>query len=134
MAEVAAWVTKNRISQYVPSLRGYDDIFRLRVILHDFGLVWESAETDVERRVLVEAEPECFDKRWDAFLAAYVEHLCCHAGLEAPAWVEGDSRYLTSRWYAGIYPPQQRGSVIMATPAAFDVHGICIDQRELMVV
>lgn len=67
-------ITENRLACYVPGLREYDDGFRLRVILHDFGMVWQHAGR-AERAVLVEEEPEPFDERWDGFLAAYVEQL-----------------------------------------------------------
>lgn len=48
------------------------------VILHDFEMAWQDADDD-ERAVLAAEEPEPDDARWDAFLAAYVKHLCHHA-------------------------------------------------------
>lgn len=131
--QLDATITANRLACYVPALRDYDDDFRLRVILHDFGLVWQNA-SPTERIVLVAEEPELFDQRWDAFLGAYVEHLCYHAGLDAPDWVHDASRYLTRMWWPGDPFEFERGSIILKTPAAFEVHGIWIDERELEVV
>ena len=50
-------ITENRLCCYVPGLREYDDTLRLRVVLHDFGMVWQHATTE-ERQVLVEKEPQ----------------------------------------------------------------------------
>ena len=126
-------ITANRLACYVPGLRGFDDAFRLRVILHDFGMVWQDAD-DGERAVLAAEEPEPFDARWDAFLAAYVEHLCYHAGIDAPDWTSGEGRYLDRMWWPAHYFEFERGSVMLSTPAAFEVHGIWIAERELEVV
>ena len=122
-----------RLADYALSLRDYDDEFRLRVILHGFGLVWQDASPQ-ERIVLVEQEPEPFDQRWDAFLAAYAEHLCHRAGGRMPDWTQHESRYLKQMWWAGDPFKFERGSIILDTPASFEVHGIWIDERELRVV
>ena len=132
-ARLDVTITANRLACYVSALRDYDDEFRLRVILHDFGLVWQHA-SPTERIVLVDEEPELFEQRWDAFLAAYVEHLCYRAGLDVPDWVQDESRYLTRMWWAGDPFEFERGSIILSTPAAFEVHGIWLDERELQVV
>ena len=39
-------IAANRLACYVFALSEYDDAFRLRVIVHDFGLVWEYANND----------------------------------------------------------------------------------------
>lgn len=126
-------ITDNRLVCYVPALRECDDRFRLRVILHDFGMVWQHA-TPAQRELLVAQEPESVDERWDAFLGAYVEHLCYHAGLTAPAWTRHNSRYLQRMWWPAHYFDFERGSVMMSTPAAFEIHGIWIAERELEVI
>ncbi len=126
-------ITENRLACYVLGLREYDDAFRLRVILHDFGMVWQHADR-AERIILVEEEPEPFDERWDGFLAAYVEHLCYHAQLPTPAWTQQENRYLERMWWPAHYFEFERGSVMMSTPAAFEVHGMWIAERELEVV
>ena len=126
-------ITANVLARYVSALRGSDEDFRLRLVLHDFGMVFQHAAT-AERVVLLAEEPELFDARWDAFLAAYAEHLAHHAGLEAPAWVGGPRRYLREFWFPGRRFPRERAATILTTPGAFEAHGIWFPARELEVV
>ena len=94
-------ITANVLANYVPTLRHEDDeVWRARVVLHDFGMVWQHADA-TERELLVADEPEPFDQRWDAFLAAYVEYLCYHADMAAPRWVFKRSRHLSEFWFPG---------------------------------
>ena len=123
----------NQLASYVSSLRANDDEFRLRLLLHGFGLVWQDASRD-ERRGLVAAEPEPFDPRWDAFLAAFAEHLCHEAGLEPPSWTSDDRRRLDQHWHAGGCFSFDHDRSVAATPAAFDAHGIWLPADELTVV
>lgn len=126
-------ITANALARYVPILRASDDDFRLRVVLHDFGMVFQHADTQ-ERMFLVAEEPEPFDARWDAFLAAYIEHLCYHAGIKAPSWVFTSERHLPNFWYPGRRFPRERAATILTTPGAFEAHGIWFPERELEVV
>lgn len=126
-------ITANALARYVPTLRVSDDDFRLRIVLHDFGMVFQHA-SERERVFLVAEEPELFDPRWDAFLAAYTEHLCYHAGIPAPAWVFTAQRHLSRFWFPGKRFPRERAATILTTPAAFEVHGIWFPERELEVV
>ena len=93
-------ITANTLARYVPALRVSDDEFRLRLVLHDFGIVFQNAGTR-EREFLVSEEPELFEPRWDAFVAAYAEHLCHHTDIPTPAWVFTTERHLPRFWYAG---------------------------------
>ena len=127
-------ITANVLANYVPALRAEsDDGWRARIVLHDFGLVWQHA-TAAEREVLMAAEPEPFDSNWDAFLAAYVEYLCYHAEMPVPEWVFGAGRYLPRFWFPGPRFPRERAATILTTPAAFEAHGIWFPARELEVV
>ena len=127
-------ITANVLANYVPALRAEsDEAWRARIVLHDFGLVWQHASA-AEREVLVADEPEPFDPRWDAFLAAYVEFLCHHAELPAPQWVFDPRRHLGEFWFPGPRFPRERAATILATPAAFEAHGIWFPARELEVV
>jgi len=123
----------NTLASYVPWLREADDEWRLRIVLHDFGLVWHDSHT-VGRAKLVKAEPATVDQRWDAFLAAYVEHHCWHEGIAAPTWVFDDSRYLTGFWFPGPDLANFRSESIVHSPAAFEAHGVLLAARELVVV
>lgn len=123
------------LAEYVPRIREVDDdIWRMRVVLHEFGLRWEDASRE-ERLDLVEAEPGPISPPWDALLAAYVEHRCYHDGLKAPAWVFAESRYLEGFWFP--FPTEWSGfrvEAIVHAPAAFEAHGVLIAERDLLVV
>ena len=43
-----ATVAANRLACYVPGLREFDNASRLRIILHDFGMVFQDADKPVE--------------------------------------------------------------------------------------
>lgn len=127
-------ITANVLANYVAALREEsDEAWRARIVLHDFGMVWQHAVA-AERELLVATEPELFDPPWDAFLAAYVEYLCYHAELPAPEWVFGPERYLAEFWFPGPRFPRERAATILTTPAAFEAHGIWFPARELEVV
>ena len=123
----------NRLSTYVTTLRKCDEILRLRVVLHDFGLVWQDAR-DESRSGLVTDEPEPVDSRWDAFLAADVELFCERDGVDPPAWVHNEDRFLSEFWFAGGCFEFDRQRTIGTTPAAFRKHGIWYPAEELLVV
>lgn len=123
----------NRLATYVPTLRECDEILRLRLILHDFGLVWVSTAQGA-RLALVEDEPAPIDPQWDAFLAAYVEYLCQLDGIDPPAWVTAPVRFLRQCWYPGGCLPHDRVRTIVTTPVAFEMHGIWFPKEELKVV
>ena len=127
-------ITANVLANYVPALRAEsDEAWRARIVLHDFGMVWQHASA-AAREVLVTGEPEPFDPRWDAFLAAYVEFLCHHAEMPAPQWVFDPRRHLGEFWFPGPRFPRERAATILTTPAAFEAHGIWFPARELEVV
>lgn len=123
----------NALWRYVPALRAEGDEWRLRLVLHDFGLVWE--DTTVERRsALVGREPGRIDARWDAFLAAYAEHRCICDGIDPPAWALRPERHLPTFWYAGGCHDYDRVRTIVTTPVTFEAHGIWFPREELAVV
>ena len=123
----------NALWRYVPALRKEGDEWRLRLVLHDFGLVWE--DTPIEQRsALVSREPYSVDSQWDAFLAAYVEHRCIEDGIEPPSWTLNGDRHLRAFWYAGGCHDYDRVRTIVTTPVTFEAHGIWFPQEELTVV
>ena len=86
------------------------------------------------RPMLVADEPDSVDERWDAFLAAVAEHLCCEAGLGPPAWRHGPPRHLPEFWFAGGCFDFDRARTIATTPTAFDRHGVWLPRDEPVVV
>lgn len=121
------------MAAYVPALKAGDDDFRLRLVLHEFGMVFQHASA-AERVALLAPEPALFDPRWDAFLAAYAEHLAYHAGLEAPTWAAAPQRCLRRFWFPVRRFDRERAGTILTTPGAFEAHGIWFPRRELQVV
>lgn len=123
----------NQLASYVPALRQSDDEFRLRLLLHGFGLVWQDAIRS-ERAALVAAEPDSVAPHWDAFVAALAEHLCIEAAIEPPKWTSEPGRYLDEIWFAGGCFDFDRARTIATTPSAFWRHGIWLPRDELTVV
>ena len=121
------------LCRYVPTLRAEDDLWRLKVVTNHFGLWWESLPVD-ERLGLSEHEPELFDPRWDAFLAAYVEYKSSEDGLASPAWTQGTCRFLGDCWVAIYDYPELRKWKEANTPESFRRHRIWIPDSELIVV
>ena len=66
--------SEKTLASYRPWLRDADDEWRLRIVLHDFGFVWQQTDKR-ERLSLVAEEPETLGAHWDAFLAAWVDLL-----------------------------------------------------------
>ena len=128
-----ARVVANRLCDYVDELRDAKDSWRLRVVLHDFGHVWAQASVDVRPRLIADRPDSTGNRRWDAFLAAYAEHLAYHARVDAPEWVFEDERYLSSWWIPLGELDTLRVEAIVHAPAAFEAHGILIARRELEV-
>ncbi len=123
----------NALWRYVPALRNENDEWRLRLVLHDFGLVWE--DTPVGQRFdLVSREPDRIDPHWDAFLAAYAEHRCIEDGIDPPSWALRPDRVLKTFWYAGGCHDYDRVRTIVTTPITFEAHGIWLPREELAVV
>lgn len=122
-----------RLTDFVSRLRECDDEMRLRVVLHEFGLVWE--DTPLAARLeLVADEPASVEPRWDAFLAAYVEHRCLQDNIAAPGWVFDGGRYLDRFWFPGPDLDFMHVEAIVHSPAAFEARRVFLPARELIVV
>lgn len=82
-----------------------------------------------QRKALAERVPLTHTK-WDALLAAMVEHLARLHGHEQPAWVDEPERFLDSPWVLSPVPVI-RMEALMFAPAAFLRHGAIPDPRDL---
>ena len=82
-----------------------------------------------QREVLAERVPLTRTK-WDALLAAMVEHLARLHGYEQPAWVDEPERFLDTPWVLSPVPVI-RMEALMYAPAAFLRHGAIPDPRDL---
>lgn len=126
--------TGRSLASYADELREADDGFRLRLLLHEFGLGWQDTPV-ADRSRLISDEPAPVDPRWDAFVAAMAEHLAYTSGLSAPDWIFQEDRYLPSLWFAaGASLATLRTEALVHTPAHFEAHGVLLARRELTVV
>ena len=82
-----------------------------------------------QRQFLAERVPLTRTK-WDALLAAMVEHLARLHGFEQPAWVDEPERFLDTPWVLSPVPVI-RMEALMYAPAAFLRHGAIPDPRDL---
>ena len=82
-----------------------------------------------QRAALAERVPLTHTK-WDALLAAMVEHLARLHDHPVPAWVEEPERFLDSTWVLSPIPIIRLNSLMFA-PGAFLRHGAIPDPRDL---
>ena len=82
-----------------------------------------------QRAALAERVPLTRTK-WDALLAAMVEHVAWLHGHEPPAWVDEPERFLDSTWVVSPIRVIRMDSLMFA-PAAFLRHGAIPDPRDL---
>ncbi|MHB1533317.1 MAG: hypothetical protein ACYC1D_01640 [Acidimicrobiales bacterium] len=81
------------------------------------------------RAILVEAVPPVTgDRRYDAAIAALVEHLCAGAGMVAPAWTGDPERFAEPWWFvAGL--PGYRAAALRDSPISFKRHGVFVTKE-----
>ena len=96
-----------------------------RRLAFDFVATFDRA-TPEERPTLVEETPApCGDSRFDALLAAIVEHVCSRAGLDPPAWVEEAHRFLGTWWFvSGLRT--LHATALVDSPISFARRGVFI--------
>lgn len=99
---------------------------RLLVQLND-GLVAESGALRVALCVTPPAPTG--DCRYDAYVAALVEHHLSADGLPMPDWVHEPSRKLSEPWRLDVTAGTELEA---ATPPAFARHGVYLDAAELV--
>jgi transcriptional regulator with XRE-family HTH domain len=95
------------------------------------GLHDDLVRADAASRVALCAMPplRTGDRRYDALLAALVEHDLERDGLPVPAWAQDPSRQAGGWWVEDL--PELREAVRQATPPAFVRHGVWLDATEL---
>jgi transcriptional regulator with XRE-family HTH domain len=94
------------------------------------GLHDDLVRTDPATRVaLCVTPPLARDSRYDALLAALVEHDLERDGLPVPRWAMDPNRNAHGWWVEDS--PTLHDAIRDATPPAFARHGIWLDAREL---
>jgi hypothetical protein len=87
---------------------------------------WESP--DAQPALLLGEPPAVGDERWDALLAALVEHLAAKHDLAPPGWAE--LRVLRQPWFPAELRVQRADALVHA-PAAFRKHGVYLAAADL---
>jgi len=65
------------------------------------------------------------DERFDALLAAMVEHLCARWGVPVPGWVDDPDRYVEPWWFvSGLR--NLHASALAESPISFARHGVFV--------
>lgn len=60
---------------------------------------YDRAEAEGRRDLVTGRPGPTGDSRYDALLAALVEHLCSRDGQPSPAWTRDDNRFLDRWWF-----------------------------------
>lgn len=106
---------------------GHQRAFRIIFQLMDD---FRSVDPDLGSELVREMPDETGDARFDAFLAATVEHLAFHAGVSVPSWARDRDALLPSFWFPSPYPGTHARALI-ESPAAFRRRGIFIEEADL---
>ena len=115
---------------YTEGIReGWAEVDIERMIVHDLPRQFHARSPDEQREAMAERVP-LTHTRWDALLAAMVEHVATLHGHPVPAWAEEPERFLDRTWVLAKTPLIRLNSLMYA-PAAFLRHGALPDPRDL---
>ena len=118
------------LSAYIEGIpKGWPESDIQRMIVCGLPRGFHARNAEEQRAALAEPVPLTGTK-WDALLAAMVEHLSRLHGHEVPAWVDEPERFLDSTWVVSPVPVIKMQSLMFA-PAAFLRHGAIPDPRDL---
>lgn len=119
-----------RLANYTRGITaGWPECDVERAIVCGLPRRFHDAPRDAQRRALGERPPITHTK-WDALLAAVVEHLAGLHGHRVPEWVHEAERFLDRPWVLAKTPLIRLESLMYA-PAAFLRHGAIPDPRDL---
>ena len=110
-------------------VEGWPEVDIERWIVHDLPRQFHARSAAEQREALAERVPLTHTK-WDALIAAMVEHVAWLHGHEPPAWVDEPERFLDSTWVVSPLRTIRMESLMFA-PAAFLRHGAIPDPRDL---
>ncbi len=100
-----------------------------RTLIHDLPRRFHLA-SPAERRALLAERPALTGTKWDALLAAVVEHIARLHEEAVPAWVEEPERFLDTPWVISDMRAIGIDSVLYA-PGSFIRHGALPDPLDL---
>ena len=120
------------LSAYSQIIRNEEeDHARYRALMHQLPRRFHRLDRALQAEALLEAPP-LTGLRWDALLAAVVEHLARLHGHPVPEWVDEPDRFLDRPWMISRNPAIAADSLLYA-PAAFIRHSALPDPSDLDV-
>ncbi len=115
---------------YRLSQRG-DDSIKWRLVL-EFLEEFRHESTVVQETLIAPEPQDCGDPRFDLLLAAVVEHLAYHYGLNFPEWTLQQERlWIGTAWFPNNLP-SARVWALAHSPAAFRRRGIFLHPDDLV--
>ncbi len=118
------------LEEYTLGVReGWPEDDNYRWIVHDLPRRFHARTAERQREALRTPVP-LTHTRWDAMLAATIEHLAILHGHPVPPWLDEPERFLDRTWVAATQPAI-RMNALMYAPAAFLRHGAVPDPRDL---
>jgi hypothetical protein len=101
-----------------------DDAAALRIAF-DFVRAFDHTPADARAAVVSGTPAPCGDPRYDALLAALVEHLCAREDLAVPRWTQDENRFLETWWFvSGLR--SLHASALVQSPISFARRGVFI--------
>ena len=118
------------LSEYTDAIEaGWTEHELLRAILHDLPRRFH-ALTRAEQEAVSSRVPALTHTRWDALLAATVEHIAMLHGHALPQWIDEPARFLAETWVVTDVHCIRMDAIAFA-PAAFIRHGALPDPKDL---
>lgn len=125
----APWTAATISPEVASTLASGDEegAFRLVMeLLDDLRLASPPVRTGLVRQ----RPPLVGDRRWDAFLAALVEHLCARDDIPVPSWTSEPERFCEPLWQVSGMA-SLRASGFVHSPISFLRHGVLVSEAEL---
>jgi hypothetical protein len=101
-----------------------DEPAALRIAL-DFVRVFDRAPAGQRSGLVTQPPAPCGDPRYDALLAAVVEHVCARVDLAVPPWTQEAGRFL-DRWWFVSGMRSLHASALVQSPISFARRGVFI--------
>ena len=119
-----------RLQDYSDAIRaGWEETDLYRAIVHEVPRLFHSLDRREQQEALHD-RPALTGTRWDALLAATIEHVAELHSHAAPAWTNERERFLDVPWVVSRNPLIRMQSIAFAPPA-FIRHSALPDPRDL---
>ena len=112
---------------------GWDEGELFKLVISGIARHFRNADETTRQRLLA-TRPPLSNTRWDAVIAAVVEHVATLHGYEPPAWVEEKERFWArpkALRPAGTTTAAMAMNGLACGPAAFLRRGVVTDPRDL---